>query len=128
MKTRIAVSGLAIAAIALLGACGSSSSSSEASPSPSASGSTQIVAPVIVAEGQTAATAAVGNYVVYDVADPANVTVSTSNAQVLEVQQGYNDGSANFNPGGKALAPGQADITLVYPDGTSRVVAVTITG
>jgi len=117
----LAAGGLALAA-ALTG-CSSSNSSSESSASASA---TQVLPPVIVTEGETTATAKVGDTVVFNVADPVNTTVSVDKPDVLEIEQGYTDGSATFNPGGKAITKGTAEVTIEEPGQPSRTVKVTV--
>ena len=112
--------------------CGTTSGSSETSPSVSAStiapnGTSQMLPPVMVSPDQSEATVSVGRYIVFTVDDPAHTTVATDQPELLELSQGHDDGSAIFNPGGKALSTGTATVTLTGPDGeTTRQVTVHI--
>ncbi len=83
--------------------------------------------PVMVSPDQSEATVSVGRYIAFNVDDPAHTTVATDQPELLELSQGHDDGSAIFNPGGKALATGTATVTLTGPDGeTKREVTVHI--
>lgn len=121
----------AAAALALTLAACSSSADTPATPAPvsasAAASAAGLPAPVIVDESATTATARVGETVVFNVADPVNTTISVDDPAVLSVTPGSDDGSATFNPGGQALAVGEATVTLTAPDGTVRTVAVTVT-
>lgn len=135
MRALVLVAALAASGALLVGcSSGTSGSGSSASPSGAASSeaplpteSAEVLPPVMVAEGQNAVAAKVGNNIVVSVADPTKVEVTTDNPQVLEVQQGYSDGSANFNPGAVAISNGTAQLRLVQADGTTRVIVVTVT-
>ena len=83
--------------------------------------------PVIVTEDMTSATAKVGDFIDIVVKEVAGTTIDTDKPELLEISQAHNDGSAEFNPGAKALAPGNATITVTNPDSSSRVIAITIT-
>ena len=139
-KSRFLIlAGLSASAIALA-ACGSSGSSDESSApaesaSASASASTSasesamggtVLPPVMVADDATSATAKVGDTVVFAVEDPVNTKIATTDTTLLEITQGYTDGSATFNPGAKALAAGTATVTVTEPDEPVRTVTVTI--
>ena len=114
----------AIAALTLTLAACSSSDDTTTSSAASAAG---LPAPVIVEESATSATVRIGEVIVFNVTDPATTTISVDDPTVLSVTPGRNDGSATFNPGGQALAIGEATVTLTGPDGTVRTVAVTVT-
>ena len=126
---RIAVVGaVALLGVGVLAGCSSSSGSSESSTaSAAASGGTQVLPPVIVTEDMTSATAKVGDFIDIVVKEAAGTTIDTDKPELLEISQAHNDGSAEFNPGAKALAPGNATITVTNPDSSSRVIAITIT-
>ena len=83
--------------------------------------------PIMVEPGQTTATAKVGETVVFSVTDPANTKVSTDRADVLALTQGRTDGSATFNPGGEAVGPGVAVVTITDANGATQQVTVTVT-
>jgi hypothetical protein len=83
--------------------------------------------PVMVAEDVTTANAKVGDFIVIQVTKLAGTTIATSTPDLLEVTQGGSDGSAEFNPGAKALAAGTGIITVTKPDGSSYDLTVTIT-
>ena len=125
---RIAVIGVAaLFGVAVLAGC---SSSGSASPSSSAAGeTTQMLPPVIINVDETAATAKVGDFIDILVADNdiAGTTIDTDRPDLVELTQAHEDGSAIFNPGGKALAAGTAIITVTNPDNTTRDITLTIT-
>ena len=137
-KSRVLIiTGLSASAIALA-ACGSSGSSDESS-SPAASSSAtssasasesaiggDVLPPVIIPDDATTGTAKVGDTVVFNVEDPVNTKIATTDTTLLEITQGYTDGSATFNPGAKALAAGTATVTVTEPDEPVRTVTVTI--
>jgi hypothetical protein len=122
--------GVAALAVVGLAACSSGSSggsSSSASASSSAIGG-NVLPPVMVEPGATTATAKVGDTIVFKVeGDPANSKIATDNESVLQVTQGSNDGSAQFNPGAKALKAGTATVTVTNAAGKVETVAVTVT-
>lgn len=129
MRKVLLVAGVGFAAVAALSACSSSSSnnaSASATPSSASSASTSVLPPVIVADGATTATAKVGDTVVFNVADPVGTKIATTDTSVLEITQGYTDGSATFNPGGTALQTGTATVTVTEPGKPVRTVVVTI--
>ena len=133
----------AIGASALLGAavlagCSSSSgsdASSAAAPASSAAASAAaspaasagMLPPVIITEGQTTASAKVGDFLDIVVDTVAGTTVSTDKPELLEVTQAYEENGAVFNPGAKALAAGTAILTVTNPDNSVRDITVTIT-
>lgn len=135
-RTRVLVGAVALGASAvMLAACGSSSDSeSSASPaatSASASASVpepggSMLPPVIVPDDATTATAKVGDTIVFNVEDPVGTKIATDTPDLLDLTQGYNDGSATFNPGATALKAGQATVTLTEPDEPVRTVTITI--
>ena len=133
MRTRLST-GAAIGAAALLGVtvlAGCSSSSDESSSGDSTSetsegGGSQLLPPVIVEPGQTEASARVGDFIDIVVEEIEGTTVATDNPEILKLSQAYDDGSAIFNPGAEALAPGNATITVTLGDGTSYDIAVTV--
>lgn len=127
----IAAAGLiAVAGAGVLTACGSSgggSESSSAAPAPTDEGA-QVIGPVIVEPGQTSAEVAVGRVVTFNVDDVMAWMISSSDEAVLKVTAGKDDGSAQFLPGGEALAPGTAEVTLTNMDTSEEwVVTVTVT-
>ncbi|MEY2990142.1 MAG: hypothetical protein RLZZ163_1058 [Actinomycetota bacterium] len=137
MRTRLST-GAAIGAAALLGVtvlAGCSSPSDESSSGDSTSesaeasesGGSQLLPPVIVEPGQTEASARVGDFIDIVVEEIEGTTVATDNPEILKLSQAYDDGSAIFNPGAEALAPGNATITVTLGDGTSYDIAVTVT-
>ncbi len=85
-----------------------------------------MVPPVIITETETAAAAKVGDSLDIVVTDPVNTKVTSSDETVVSVEQGRNDGSATFNPGGKALKSGTATLTVTNPDNTTRTIEVTV--
>ncbi|MCU0300573.1 MAG: hypothetical protein MUF35_03090 [Candidatus Nanopelagicales bacterium] len=88
--------------------------------------SPNLPAPVMVEPGQTEVSASVGETIVFNQPDPAQTQVSTDRPDVLELTQGSDDGSAQFNPAARALAPGVAVVTIEAADGTTATVTVTV--
>ena len=127
----VAVAGAAaLVAVALAGCSSSSSSGSSSSSSSSASSSAiggNVLPPVMVEPGATTATAKVGDTIVFNQPNPAKTKISTDKPDVLELTQGKDDGSAQFNPGAKAIAPGTAVVSITAADGTVTQVTVTVT-
>ena len=132
--TRVtAVASIAALGIAVLAGCSSSSDSSSsasaaatAAASPAAS-SQQMLPPVIVEPGQTEATAKVGDFIDIVVEELAGTTIDTTTPELVEITQGGERDGAEFNPGAKALAPGDAVITVTKPDSTTYDLKITIT-
>jgi hypothetical protein len=119
----------AIGAIGILGVsvlAGCSSSDESATDTATSSETSQMLPPVIVTADQMDAAAVVGDMIDIVVDDPVNTVIAVDNADVLEVSQGYDDGSAIFNPGAKALAAGTATITVTNPDGSTRNIVVVV--
>ena len=119
----------AIGAISILGVtvlAGCSSSDESATDTATSSEVSQMLPPVIITADQMDAAAVVGDMIDIVVDDPVNTVIAVDNADVLEVTQGYDDGSAIFNPGAKALAPGTATITVTNPDGSTRNIVVVV--
>ena len=119
-----------LGAVALLGVtvlAGCSSDSESTSTETTSEENTQMLPPVIIEVGQTEATAKVGDNLDIIVEDIAGATVSTDNPEVVELTQAKEEGGALFNPGGKALAPGTAVITLTLPDMTESTITLTVT-
>ena len=125
MRTAAAVGAAALMSIGVLAGC----SSSDSGDSADSGDSTQMLPPVIIAEGDTSASCAVGDYL--DILVPegklAGTTVDSSDAGVVEVTQAKEEGGATFNPGGQCLAAGSATITVTSPDGSTRDIAMTVT-
>ena len=117
-------------ALAVLPGCSSEEpaqpAGSPAASSEAPSATAGLPAPVIVEPGQAEATASVGATIVFSQPDPANTKLSTDRPDIVELTQGSDDGSAQFNPGAVALAPGVAVVTIVTADGTTSTVTVTV--
>ena len=119
----------AIGAISILGVtvlAGCSSSDDAATDTATTSETSQMLPPVIISADQMDAVAVVGDMIDIVVDDPVNTVVAVDNPDVLEITQGSDDGSAIFNPGAKALAPGTAVISITSPDGSVRDVEITV--
>ena len=123
----IAACSIALLGVAVLAGCSSSSSPAPAASASTAASNAEVLPPVMVAEDVTTATAKVGEFIVIQVTKLAGTTIATSTPELLEVTQGGSDGSAEFNPGAKALAVGTGIITVTKPDGSSYDLTVTIT-
>jgi hypothetical protein len=119
-----------LGAVALLGVtvlAGCSSDSESTSTETTSEENTQMLPPAIIEVGQTEATAKVGDNLDIIVEDIAGTTVSTDSPEIVELTQAKEEGGALFNPGGKALAPGTAVITLTLPDMTESTITLTVT-
>ncbi len=125
IRTAAAVGAAALMSIGVLAGCSSSDSSDSADSGDSA----QMLPPVIIAEGDTSASCAVGDFL--DILVPegklAGTTVDSSDAGVVEVTQAKEEGGATFNPGGQCMSAGSATITVTNPDGSTRDIAMTVT-
>jgi hypothetical protein len=125
-----AASIIALGGASVLTACGGSSdsttSSSAAAPSET-DGGMGMIGPVIVEPGQTTAEVEVGRVITFQVDDVMAWMISSSDEAVLAVTAGKDDGSAQFLPGGEALAPGTAEVTLTNMDNTDEKWVVTVT-
>jgi len=128
MRKTAAIGAAGLLGIAVLAGCSSSdeSATDTTSASESTSEGTQMLPPVIITVDQTDAAAAVGDFLDIVVEDPANTTISVDNANILEITQGSDDGSAVMNPGAKALMAGTATITVTNPDGSTRDIMVVV--
>ncbi|MCB9412132.1 MAG: hypothetical protein H6525_04690 [Actinobacteria bacterium] len=136
---RVASAALAATVAVLLAGCGSGDSSSDATSaaaSPSATGALpsatespiggDVLPPVMIDSGATSAEAKVGDTLVFNVPDPVNTKISSTDTSVLELQQGYTDGSATFNPSATAIANGTAVVTVTEPGKAPYEVSITI--
>ena len=132
-----AVGAAALLGVSVLAGCSSSDSSSasssdettasETTSEESMDGGSQMLPPVIVEPGQTEASAKVGDFIDIVVEEIIGTTIATDNPEILKISQAYDDGSAIFNPGAEALAPGTAIITVTTPDNESYDITVTVT-
>jgi len=86
-----------------------------------------MIGPVIVEPGTTTAEVQVGRVITFNVDDVMAWAISSSDEAVVAVTAGKDDGSAQFLPGGEALAPGTAEITLTNMDNTDEKWVVTVT-
>lgn len=121
----------AVLALGVMTGCSSDSASEDAATSAETAAETtdnaQMLPPIIVEPGQTEATAKVGDFIDIVVEEVIGTTIDTPNTDILEIFQAREDGGAVFNPGAKALAPGEATITVTNPDNTTYDIAVTVT-
>jgi hypothetical protein len=126
--TKVAALGAAsLLGIAVLAGCSSSDEpAAESASSEMSEEGAQMLPPVIIGVDQTDASAVVGDFIDILADDPVNTVISVDNPQVLEISQGYDDGSAIFNPGAKAIAAGTAVITVTNPDGSTRNIVVVV--
>ena len=126
--TKVAALGAAsLLGIAVLAGCSSSDeSAAESTSSEMSEEGSQMLPPVIIGVDQTDASAVVGDFIDILTDDPVSTVISVDNPQVLEITQGYDDGSAIFNPGAKAIAAGTAVITVTNPDGSTRNIVVVV--
>jgi hypothetical protein len=124
-----AVAVTALLGITVLAGCSSSSGepAADETTSEQSEESTQLLPPVIIEPEQKEATATVGDFIDIVVDEVLGTTISTDDSDVLEIYQARQDGDAIFNPGARALAAGDATITVTLPDNTSYDIAVTVT-
>lgn len=123
MNKFAAMGAVGILGVTVLAGC---SSSDESTTDTATSSETQMLPPVIITVDQMDAAAVVGDMIDIVVDDPVNTVIAVDNADVLEITQGYDDGSAIFNPGAKALAAGTATVTVTNPDGSTRNIVVVV--
>lgn len=128
MKRRSAAAAIAVAGLVLAGGCtaGQDDGGRTASVTASEGASAQLPAPVMVAADQTQAQARVGETIVFQQPDPADTRISTDRPDVLELMQGSDDGSAQFNPVAIPRATGVAVVTIEAVDGSTSTVTVTV--
>jgi len=124
-----AVAATALLGITVLAGCSSSSEepAADETTSQQSEESTQLLPPVIIEPEQKEATAKVGDFIDIVVDDIVGTTVATSDPEILEVTQARQEGDAVLNPGAKALAAGDAVITVTLPDGSSYDTNITVT-
>jgi hypothetical protein len=128
LRTRRSVAlAAAIMSIGLLAGCSSGSGGEAATTEEAPANATQMLPPIIVEPGQTEATAVVGDFIDIVVDEVAGTTIATPNADILEIYQAREEEGVVYNPGAKALAPGNAVITVTLPDNTSYDITVTVT-
>ena len=127
---------IALGGASVLTACGSSNGTSTNPASPSepmmpteTEGGMGMIGPVIVERDQTSAEVEVGRVVTFNVEDPTAWTITSSDESILAVTPGSDDGSAQFLPGGDALAPGTVEVVLMSTERSdeSWIVTVTVT-
>ena len=86
-----------------------------------------MIGPVIVEPGTATAEVAVGRVITFNVDDPTQWMISSSDEAVLTVQAGKDDGSAVFLPGGEALAPGTSEVVLTNMDDAEDTWTIQVT-
>jgi hypothetical protein len=141
-RTRVgaALAAVAVAALALT-ACSSGSPSdagtetaADAADDSAGSGegveitdeNLNMLAPIMIVPEQTEAEANVGDFVDIMVDDPVNTTVTSSDPAIIDIAPGRDEDGVLYNPGGEALAAGNATLTVTLPDGTSYDIALTV--
>lgn len=128
LRTRRSVAlAAAIMSIGLLAGCSSGPGGEAATTDEAPANSTQMLPPIIVEPGQTEATAVVGDFIDIVVDEVVGTTIDTPNTDILEIFQARDEEGVVYNPGAKALAPGNAVITVTLPDNTTYDIAVTVT-
>lgn len=85
-----------------------------------------MLAPIMIVPEQTEAEANVGDFVDIMVDDPVNTTVTSSDPAIIDIMPGRDEDGVLYNPGGEALAAGNATLTVALPDGTSYDIALTV--
>ena len=123
-----AASIIALGGASVLTACGGSSEpAASSSAAESTGGEAGMIGPVIVEPGTTTAEVQVGRVITFNVDDVMAWMISSSDEAVVAVSAGKDDGSAQFLPGGEALSPGTAEVTLTNMDNTDEKWVVTVT-
>ena len=110
-----------LAAVAMTAAgCSSGGGTDSASPAPTDATSvpSPVTEPIVLSYGTARTTAAVGQAIDFDVEyQQGDWTIKSSDPKVVEVTPGSTNGTAITNPGGVAVAPGTAKVTLTLPGG-----------
>lgn len=129
--TRFQKLALPLAAALLLAACGTAETASPVTTdpatgieiptgSPTASAPT-VIAPLILDATTTSGSVAVGNTVVFNLADPAGWSLSADRPELVLLKSGLDDGSMVLNPGATALAAGTVVVTATGADGETTI-------
>lgn len=122
-----------VTALAAVG-CSSSDDSSDSTPTTEAPPTTaapiggNTLPPTILTPTENTATVKVGSVVTFDMGDPGEgefVAVSSDPAVFDVTGAGRTEGSATFNAGGTAKAPGEATVTVTYQGSMNGVGAPT---
>jgi len=113
-----------LAAIAVVGCSSDDSDSADTTTTTAAETTTtvgpiggNVLPPVVLSPEKTSATVKVGTFVTFDMGDPGEgeyVAVSSDPAVFDVTGAGRTEGSATYNAGGKATAPGEATVTVSY--------------
>lgn len=112
-----AAAGCAALAVALTGCSSGGGNDTAPSTTPAATAPSPVTAPIVLPYGTARTTASVGQEIDFDVEmSQADWTIKSSDPKVVEVTPG-SEGSAVMNPGGLAVAPGTAKVTLTLPGG-----------
>ncbi|MFM1917834.1 MAG: hypothetical protein RJB01_1349 [Actinomycetota bacterium] len=85
-----------------------------------------MLAPIMIVPEQTEAEAVAGDFVDIMVDDPINTTVTSSDPAIIDIAPGREEDGVLYNPGGQALAAGNATLSVTLPDGTSYDIALTV--
>lgn len=128
------IAAVSVVAVVALAGCSSGSSSSDASggasapasaaPSPIGSGA---VAPVTIDMNEAAHDVKVGDTIVFSVNEVVGTTVDSDAPDVVEVFQAKEEGGVVYNPGGKALKPGKATVTITDEKNDDHYIHITVT-
>lgn len=118
---------LVLIPVAVLGMAACSSDDADDQPSDDSIAG-QLIGPVIVEPDQDEVTVSVGRVIVFNAENPQDTVAVSDDDSVVTTTDGYDDGSAVFNPGAEARAVGTAEVTLTDSvTGTEWVVTVTVT-
>lgn len=120
---RTARTGTVLGLVAVVGLLGCSDDSSTTTTEESTGTTQQVVAPIIV-DGAEELTVEVG--ATLDIVTDGVTGVTSSDEAVLEPSQPSTDGSAVFNAGATALAPGDASLTVSGESGVLYTVEVEV--
>ncbi len=121
-KTALAI--LASAALVFAGACSSDDSDSTTTAAPDDSGTSAL--PPIEVDGAEDVTMKVGEFIRINTPDADKV--SADDTDVLETQDAYSDGSADFVAGAEAVGDGKAVLSVYSGDELLYEVNVTVEG
>jgi hypothetical protein len=127
MRHRLILTAAALPfALLALAGCSSSSDAGEASVAPAPIGA-DAIAPVTIDMMEAAHDLKVGDTVVFNVRKVAGTTVASDAPDVVSVTQAREAEGVIYNPGGKALAPGKAIVTITDENNNKRYIDIQVT-
>lgn len=127
----LTVAALPVTALLLAGCSSSSDASDTASPAASASVPAPIgsgaTAPVTIDMMEAAHTVKAGDTIVFTVRNLVGTTVESDNPDVVAVTQAGESEGVVYNPGGTALKPGKATVTITDEKNDEHYIHIEVT-